>query len=322
LLVLPKLSSSVLRELKKGKNLLAFSAGSDSSALFFILKTLHVEFDIALVNYQTREQSNEEEEYAKVLAKKFGKQCYIFTCKLESSNFEHNARLKRYSFFEQIIADNHYDNLMTAHHLNDRFEWFLMQLSRGAGAVELSGMNEIEDNENYKTIRPLLGISKKEISEFLHVNKIKHFLDSSNRDKKHLRNLMREEFSNAFCEQFSDGIKKSFDYLEEDKKRLLPKVISQSQKLYILQRNDDDLINIRGIDKIVKKLGVLLSKDSRDEVIRTKDCVISSKVAVSFSQDKIYICPFVDVVMDKKFKEKCRVEKIPAKIRPYLYTIS
>ncbi len=321
MLQLPKLSSSILKELKKGKNLLAFSAGSDSSALFFMLKALHVEFDIALVNYQTREQSLKEEEYAKILAKEFGKECFVFTCKLESKNFEHNARAKRYEFFEKIIKEHSYTNLLTAHHLNDKLEWFLMQLSRGAGAVELSGMSEIEENEHYKTLRPLLHVDKKEILNFLHVNNIKHFLDSSNNDKKYFRNKIREEFASSFCEQFSSGIKKSFQYLEKDKKVLLPKEIKREKELYILKREKDDLINIRGIDRVVKKLGILLSSAMRDEILKTKDCIISSKIAICFSIEKIYICPVVDVTMDKKFKEKCRVEKIPSKIRPYLYSI-
>jgi len=322
LLALPKLSSSLLDELKNSKNLLAFSAGSDSSALFFILKDLHVEFDIALVNYQTREQSFEEETYAKELAKEFGKECYISTCKLKSSNFEYSARVKRYEFFKKIINKHSYGNLLTAHHLNDKLEWFLMQLSKGAGAVELSGMSEIEENEYYKTLRPLLNVDKNEISNFLNINKIKHFLDSSNSDKKYFRNQIREEFANSFCTQFSSGIKKSFEYLENDKRRLLPKNLKKEKELYILERNEDDLINIRGIDRVVKKLGVLLSSAMREEILKTKDCIISSKVAICFSADKIYICPAVDVKMDKKFKEKCRIQKIPSKIRPYLYFIS
>jgi len=321
LLALPKLSSDVLEELKKSKNLLAFSAGSDSSALFFMLKSLSIEFDIALVNYQTRKQSLEEEEYAKTIAKEFNKKCYTFTCRLENNNFEHNARATRYSFFKQIIQEHSYNTLLTAHHLNDKLEWFLMQLSKGAGAVELSGMSEIEQSNGYKIIRPLLQVEKSEISEFLHVNKIKHFLDSSNQNKKYFRNKIREEFANSFCEQFSSGIKKSFEYLEKDKKRLMPELIEQNKKLYILKRDEDNLINIRGIDKIVKNLGVLLSSSMRDEVLKTKDCIVSSKIAISFCEDKIYICPVVDVTMDKKFKEKCRIEKIPAKIRPYLYSI-
>ena len=319
MLQLPKLSSSILDELKKGKNLLAFSAGSDSSALFFILKALHIEFDIAIVDYQTRKQSAEEKEYAQALSKKFNKRCYTLTCSLKHNNFEHNARATRYKFFEQIIKKHSYSTLLTAHNLNDKLEWFLMQLSKGAGTVELSGMSEIEQGEDYKTIRPLLYTDKNEILNFLHVNKIEYFLDSSNTNSKYFRNKIRKEFANSFCEQFSSGIKKSFEYLEKDKLRLLPKEIERHKKLYILQRDKDDLINIRGVDRVVKKLGVLLSSGMRDEIVKTKDCIVSKKVAIAFSEDRIYICPAVDVVMDKRFKERCRVKKIPSKIRPYIY---
>lgn len=316
---LPKLSSDLVEELKSKKNLLAFSGGTDSSALFFILQSLHVNFDIALVNYQSREQSKQEEKYAQNLAKQYGKICYIHTCKLESTNFEHNARIERYNFFEKIIAEHSYDNLLTAHHLNDKLEWFLMQLSRGAGLVEMVGMRESENRENYTLKRPLLHVSKEEINQFLHVNNIKHFLDSSNSDKKYFRNQIRESYASSFVKEFKEGIQKSFKYLEKDARRLLPKDIKQIKQLYILKRDEDDLINIRGIDRIVKKLGVLLSKDTKDEILRTKDCIVSSKIAIGFSEDKIYIAPYSQISMDKKFKEACRIAKIPKKVRAYMY---
>jgi len=47
------------------KNLLAFSGGVDSSALFFILLEKKIPFDIAIVNYHKREQSKKEVEYGK-----------------------------------------------------------------------------------------------------------------------------------------------------------------------------------------------------------------------------------------------------------------
>ena len=50
-----------IENLKNKKNLLAFSAGVDSSALFFLLLEHGIKFDIALVNYGTRETSDKEE---------------------------------------------------------------------------------------------------------------------------------------------------------------------------------------------------------------------------------------------------------------------
>ncbi|NLN13488.1 MAG: tRNA lysidine(34) synthetase TilS, partial [Arcobacter skirrowii] len=42
-------------EIKSSKNLLAFSAGVDSTALFFLLLNSNIPFDIAIVDYNIRE---------------------------------------------------------------------------------------------------------------------------------------------------------------------------------------------------------------------------------------------------------------------------
>ncbi len=45
--------------IKNQKNLLAFSAGVDSSALFFLLLEENIPLDIAIFDYNVREQSKE-----------------------------------------------------------------------------------------------------------------------------------------------------------------------------------------------------------------------------------------------------------------------
>ena len=63
--------------IKNSKNLLAFSGGVDSSALFFLLLNHKIDFDIAIVNYNTREQSKDEIAYALNLAKEYKKEIFI-----------------------------------------------------------------------------------------------------------------------------------------------------------------------------------------------------------------------------------------------------
>ena len=41
-------------KIKNSKNLLAFSGGVDSTALFFLLLKENISFDIAIVNYNVR----------------------------------------------------------------------------------------------------------------------------------------------------------------------------------------------------------------------------------------------------------------------------
>ena len=315
----PLLHEATLHDLKTSKNLVAFSGGGDSTALFFLLLEHNIPFDIVHVNYQTREQSDAEEAYAKQLALTHHKQLFTLTCKLEKSNFEHHARIERYSFFEKTIKEHGYQTLLTAHHLNDKLEWFLMQLTRGAGLVEMLGMQESEERDSYSILRPLLHLSKKTLQTYLEEREIAYFNDESNASLKHLRNQFRHHYANPLIEAYETGIAKSFEYMEEDAKRLLPHVAKRIEDLFMIPKDRDELINIRHIDKTLKLLGIVASKDQRNEILKTESCVIGGKIAVCFAREKILIAPYLKVVMDKKFKEICRKEHIPSKIRPYLY---
>ena len=305
------------------KNLLAFSAGVDSSALFFLLLNAKIPFDIAIVNYNIREQSKDEVAYAKDLAKKYNKEIFIKDIVLDSSsNFEKTARDIRYLFFEEIIEKNSYEILITAHQLNDIFEWFLMQLSKGSGLVELLGMQTFEKKKNYTIFRPLLNITKNELENFLKENSIKYFIDSSNLDEKYKRNYFRKNFSNEFLNEFSNGVKNSFTYLNDDLKSLNIKVepIFEKFELEVFENLNDDNLNIRVIDRTLKKRGFLLSQKQRVEILSQKNITISHKVNISLSEDYIYIAPKKDVILEKEFKEFCRIKKIPQNIRGYIFS--
>lgn len=303
------------------KNLLAFSAGVDSSALFFLLLKQNIPFDIAIVDYNVREQSKDEVNYAKKLAKKYNKKVFIKEVELENSNFEKKARDIRYSFFEDLIKQHNYDTLITAHQLNDKLEWFMMQMSKGAGIVELLGFKQWENKNTYKIYKPLLEITKEELENYLKKNKYQYFVDNSNFDEKYKRNYFRHNYSDKFLSEFKNGIKNTFEYLENDLDSLEieKKSILEIEDLEIFKASSDDNINIRTIDINLKKRGVLLSKASRDEILRQKEIVISHKISVCISNGLIYISPFSKNKMDKKFKEKCRINKIPKNVRVYLY---
>ncbi|MDN5100918.1 tRNA lysidine(34) synthetase TilS [Aliarcobacter butzleri] len=308
--------------IKESKNLLAFSAGIDSSALFFLLLKQNILFDIAIVNYNVRVQSKDEVNYAKDLALKYNKQIYIKDIKLEStSNFEKTARDIRYKFFEEIIDENSYEVLITAHQLNDKLEWFLMQLTKGAGLVELIGFNEFEQKENYKVYKPLLEITKEELESFLKQENIKYFIDNSNFDEKYKRNYFRHNFSDKLLSEYTNGIKKSFKYLQDDINSLNIEItpIKNFNELEIYQNQKDNNLNIRIIDNSLKKRGFLLSSGQREEILKQKEITISHKINISIKEDFIWICPNVSSIMDKKFKETCRINKIPKNVRNYIY---
>ncbi|KYJ86111.1 tRNA lysidine(34) synthetase TilS [Sulfurovum riftiae] len=302
------------------KNLLAFSAGIDSSALFFLLLENNIPFDIALVNYGTRPESNKEEEHAKALAKKYGKKCYTTKAPVFKTHFEANARKFRYDFFETLIAEHGYDTLLTAHQLNDQLEWLFMRLTKGAGLSELIGLEPVSKRDGYTLIRPLLEYSKEELLDYLEIHNYPYFIDDSNSNEKYERNRFRKAFSDPLISQFREGIKRSFSYLRDDKKLLesgFETLFAEKQLRIIKLRQTSS--KVKAADLTLKKLGYLLSSAQREEIAREKSLVIGGEWAIEIEDDLLYVAPYVTTDMPKEFKEKCRVKRIPPKIRAYLY---
>lgn len=195
-----------------------------------------------------------------------------------------------------------------------------MQFSKGAGIVELLSFEEITLRKNYQIIKPMLNISRDEILVFLEQNRIKYFIDESNEDSKYKRNYFRKNYANKFLDEYKEGIKKSFEYLKKDKESLhKEELIFQEKELEIFRVSNDFNIDIRTIDKSLKRRGILLSKASKDEISKQKECVISHKISVAINKDFIYICPYIKDIMPKKFKEKCRIKQIPKNIRAYIF---
>jgi len=319
------LVSSFDFSLPKGKKLLAFSAGLDSTALFFILKEKNIEFDIIIVDYALRQNSALELAYAKELAKKYSKK--IFTIKYPKNEkfSEKNARDFRYTFFEKVIKEHSYDFLLTAHQLNDKLEWFLMQMAKGAGLSELLGLEWCNKRENYTILRPLLDFSKEDLHRYLLENKLKFFYDESNEDTKYKRNYFRKNFSNKLLKDFQSGIKNSFSYLGKDLKTLNldQKEVFSFGTLKIFASLKSNSLDIRIIDKELKKRGYLLSKNQRLEIFKQGEIDISHFsisllngfiwISSRYSQEKNFC------TMDKRFKDFCRINKIPKKQRQNIF---
>ena len=314
------LSAPVLRKLKSGRNLLAFSHGVDSTALFYLLDEAGVKFDLAIVDYNVRAQSKDEVASARDLAAKFNKQIYVKSVQLGESNFEHEARAARYDFFAEICREHGYENLILAHQFDDKFEWFLMQLGRGAGLSELLGMKELETREDYVIARPLLGVRKCELERFLRERNLKYFTDETNLTDRFKRGFIRAKFSEPFLDEYFGGVKKSFEFLATDALNLTPEISNPAPKIYLVKRGVNEL---RGVGLTCKRLGLVLSAAQRNECARClengADCVLGGKVAVGAGANFILVTPYIKAAMDKKFKESCRQLAIPPINRGFLF---
>lgn len=316
----PALNLKTLETLKSGRNLLAFSHGVDSTALFYLLDEAGVKFDLAIVDYNVRAQSKDEIASARDLALKFNKQIYVKSVCLGASNFEHEARAARYEFFGQICREQGYENLILAHQFDDKFEWFLMQLGHGAGLSELLGMQELEVREDYVIARPLLGVRKCELERFLCERNLKYFTDETNLTDRFKRGFVRAKFSEPFLNEYFGGVKKSFEFLAADALNLAPEIFNPAAKIYLVKRGTNEL---RGVDQTCKRLGLVLSSAQRSECARClengTDCVLGGKMAVGAGANFIFVTPYIKAAMDKKFKEACRRLAVPPINRGFLF---
>ena len=316
----PEIPSKILALLRASKNLLAFSHGVDSTALFYLLDEAGVKFDLAIVDYNVRSQSKDEVDSAQQLAAKFNKQIYVKSVRLGESNFEHEARAARYEFFAEICRERGYENLILAHQFDDKFEWFLMQLGRGAGLSELLGMQELETREDYVIARPLLGVRKCELERFLKGRNLKYFTDETNLTDRFKRGFIRAKFSEPFLDEYFSGVKKSFEFLATDALNLTPEISNPAAKIYLVRRGPNE---IRGVDLACKRLGLVLSSAQRNECTRCLEkgmgCVLGGKVAVGAGTNFIFVTPYIKVAMEKKFKEACRQLAVPSINRGFLF---
>lgn len=309
--------------LQNTQNLLGFSAGVDSTCLFFLLLESKIDFDIAMVDYGVRKESKKEIKYAKNLAKKFNKKIFIATAPSFKGNFEAQAREFRYDFFAKIIKKHSYENLILAHQLNDRMEWFLMQMAKGCGLNSILGFDCITKNMDFNIVRPLYNVKRDDIVAFLKKNNIKYFIDKSNKNQKFLRNYFRKHYAKKFIKDFAKGTIKSLQLLRNDYNALYGnnsnKCIYHVKNIFICKK-DNDLLNLHNIDMCIKQLGYVISHKQRDEIIKSQySCIIASRFIIDCNDKYIFILK--DSTRFKHIKavrEVLRVHRIPPKIRPFV----
>lgn len=317
------LQTKELELFREGKNLLAFSGGSDSTALFFLLMENNIHFDIAIVDYQIRKESKEEVAYAQKLALTYNKQCYVYKAPLIERNFEASARQIRYSFFKELIDKYRYTTLITAHHLGDRFEWMLMQFCKGAGCVELAGMQSIQHYKDYTLVRPLLHLDKSELLHYLALKKIPFFEDHTNFDLSITRNEFRHQYATPLLKKHLAGIKKSFEYLDKDRS-----FFTQETSIHTVEECNYFLANMNTrskiimIDKILKEKGYMMSASQKKMLSINNTFIVGRRYLIVQHKSYLLITPYLDqkLTMPKPFKEQMRLLKVAPQLRPYLYT--
>ena len=178
------------------QNLLAVSGGVDSMVMMELFHRAGFSFDIAHANFQLRgDESDRDEAFVRKLADKYMVKVYVKhfeTAKFARSNkvsIQVAARQLRYEWFDELLVENGYDQVVTAHHLDDQVETFLINLTRGTGIAGLHGIPVRQG----KIIRPMMFTGRKEIEAYASTKNLDFVQDSTNLSVKYTRNRIRHK---------------------------------------------------------------------------------------------------------------------------------
>lgn len=176
--------------------LLAISGGKDSIVLGDLFYCSGIPFGIAHMNFQLRgEESDGDERFVKAFAQRCEVEC--FTQAIDTKSYaaanqlstQMAARTLRYTWLEQVRAEQGFDYIITAHHLNDSVETILYNLTKGSGIRGMLGIPAV----NGRVLRPLLFATRQDIDAYYAQEELVHREDASNAESGYARNWIRHQ---------------------------------------------------------------------------------------------------------------------------------
>jgi tRNA(Ile)-lysidine synthase len=199
--IIKKVKATISRYhmIRQGERIIVgVSGGPDSVCLLHILNTLREDIGMELIvahfDHGLRPNDDQDESrFVEALAESLGlawetKRAYHLEPAM--SSLEERARDSRYAFFREVRDLHDAHKIAIGHNLDDQAETILLRLLRGSGATGLAGIPPCRDGI---IIRPLIDLPRDDILRFLEEKRCHYHMDSSNLEKRYLRNRIRLE---------------------------------------------------------------------------------------------------------------------------------
>jgi tRNA(Ile)-lysidine synthase len=179
------------------------SGGADSVALLHLLhRNGFRKIFVCHLNHRLRGRASAADaRFVEKLADRLGYICESAEAnvrtrmKLQGESMETAARHARQNFFSECAAKFRCRRILLAHHADDQAETVLWNLLRGShGLRGMRGEQEIRiAGKPLEIIRPLLGLRRAELVQWLREHSLDWREDASNREAVAVRNRLRNE---------------------------------------------------------------------------------------------------------------------------------
>lgn len=179
------------------KLLVAFSGGLDSTVLLHQLVTLRDAYGAKLhlramhIHHGISPFANDWVTHCKQVCESFNVPLDVAYVQLarEGKGIEAQARAARYQALTDSLQSG--EVLLTAQHLDDQCETFLLALKRGSGPAGLAAMPERLAFAGTTLLRPLLGQTRTNLEAWAAIHQLTWIEDESNQDDTYDRNFLR-----------------------------------------------------------------------------------------------------------------------------------
>ncbi len=171
----------------------AVSGGVDSMALAHLAFNSGVAVRAFTVDHRLRPESSSEALRVKTTLESWGMRCDMLVWQEAAggSAVQARAREARYRLLADACAQHSIKHLLLGHQLDDQAETFWLRLIDGSGPDGLGGMKAQRASGKVVLLRPLLNVTRAEISAYASENNIPVIEDPSNRADKFTRVRLR-----------------------------------------------------------------------------------------------------------------------------------
>ena len=290
----------------------AVSGGADSMALLWGMYLLREKLEIRLCaahfNHHLRgAESDRDEQFVRDFCDRFEIPLCIGGSEIVPGpkGLEAAARDARYAFFDTLPG-----KIATAHTADDNAETVLMHMVRGTGLKGLGGIMPVNGNR----IRPMLGVTRAQVLNFLEEYHISYVEDSSNAGDEFLRNRLRHHVMPLLKQEnpcLAENLSKMAMGLREDEAALSAMASYDAFPSISELRELSAPVRSRILENFLKECGV--KEPERQHILLAENLVFSQKPSASARfPGNITICRNYDrLEVAKPIMETAPFELVP-----------